>query len=284
MSYEDELQSVLERVNERAAITQRRALIYTLIPIFVGAVLIFVTWQQVSKATEELNRTETKLADAQGALSISEEQNVELQKKLVETTSTLEALQRQVDDLQIQSNQLNDDIKANQAELLSLQAERDLLSEQVSDLSVQVEQSGVLRNKFFDGDILVILKDMSGDFPSQTEMLREILNQQQVSSWLAGGIGPVGFDSPGFAAYMLTQKGLINGSPEELHYKLLNLLPNIETPENGDIIFYRGGYTMFYFQDPFTQENFVIGMTPFGIVAMKYDFAERIGIGDVVYP
>ncbi|MCI0556536.1 MAG: C40 family peptidase [Anaerolineae bacterium] len=285
MSYEDELQSVLERVNQQAATAQKRAVIFTLFPILVGIALIVVTWQQVGTATEELNNTEAKLVNAQEALSVSEEQNAELQEELTQTTLTLDTLQIQVRDLQSQSAKLNEEIKKNQEELLRLQAERDNLIEQVSDLSAQVEESGVLRNKFFEGDILVILKDMSGDFPSQTEMLQEILSQQETgSNWLAGGIGPFEFDSPGFAAYLLTQQGLLNGNPEDLHYTLLNTLPNIDAPENGDLVFYRGGYTMFYFQDPFTQENFVIGMTTFGIVAMKYDFAERIGIGDVQYP
>jgi len=291
MSYEDEiqedeLQSVLERVSQREETARKRAIIYTLIPILVGAILIWVTWQQVSTATEELNKTQAKLVDAQGTLSVSEQQTIELQQKLAQTTGALEALQTQVGDLQAQSDKLNDEIKKNQEDLLDLQAERDNLNDQVRDLSAQVEESGVLRNRFFDEDkILVILKDMSGDYPSQTEMLEEILNyQREGSSWLAGGFEPDQFDSPGFAAYLLTQKGLVNGNPEDIQYKLLNTLPSINTPENGDIVFYRGGYAMFYFQDPFTGENFVIGMTTFGIVAMKYDFAPIIGIGDVKYP
>jgi len=49
MSYEEELQSVLERVSQRESLAQRRAIFYTLIPILVGAVLIWVTWQQVAQ-------------------------------------------------------------------------------------------------------------------------------------------------------------------------------------------------------------------------------------------
>lgn len=285
MSYEDELQSVLERVNERAATARRRALIYTLTPILVGAALIVVTWQQVSTAAEKLDKTNTELAASNESLDNSKREIGKLRTELAQTTADLEALRGQIKELEGQSSELKDEIQKNQEELSSLRAERDNLSEQVKDLSAQVEESGVLRNKFFDGDVLVILKDMSADFPSQTEMLEEILRQQETGSgWLAGGIGPAEFDSPGFAAYLLTQKGLLNGSPEELHYNLLNTLPSGAAPENGDLLFYRGGYTMFYFQDPYTGESFVIGMTTFGIVSMKPDFAERIGIGDVKYP
>lgn len=287
MSYEDELQSVLERVNKRSATTQRRALIYTLIPILVGAALIAATWQQVGKATEELNKTEAKLVNSQESLLVSEKKNTELQSSLAETTTTLEALQSQVKDLETRIETSTLDIQRLESDRELLEAQKSELVAQVEDLSAQVEESGVLRNKFFEGDVLVVLKDMSADFPAQTELLEEILKRQAPdsgTSWLAGGIGPFVFDSPGFAAFLLVERGLISGKAEDLHYNLLNTLPPTDTPENGDVVFYKGGYTMFFFQDPYTQENFVIGMTTFGIVSMKYDFAPMIGIGEVTHP
>jgi len=282
---ENELQSVLERVSQREASARNRSLLYTLIPILVGLAMIWVTTQSVIAKTQELNAANSQLTETQQQREGLEGQVENLKTDLNLTSQKLESLNTQIGQLQQESQSLRDEVERNKAEVVGLQAERDNLVEQVELLSLQVEESGVLRNKFFEGDILVILKDMSGDYPSQTEMLQEILNyQREKSSWLAGGFGPDQFDSPGFAAYLLTQKGLVNGNPEDIHYKLLNTLPPIDTPENGDIVFYKGGYTMFYFQDPYTQETFVIGMTTFGIVAMKYDFAPIIGIGDVKYP
>lgn len=287
MSYEDELQSVLERVNERAATAQRRALIYTLIPILVGLAMIWVTTQVVSSKTRELNEANSRLSDAQEQRDALESQTTDLKTELNQTTQQLDSAKVEADQLRQESQTLLDQLEKTKSEITELQSQRNNLNEQVELLSTQVEESGVLRNKFFEGDILVILKDMSADFPAQTELLEEILRLQSPDSgtqWLAGGVGPSEFDSPGFAAYLLSERNLIAGNPEDNHYSLSDILPVIHTPENGDVVFYKGGYTMFYFQDPYTRESFVIGMTTFGIVAMKYDFAPLIGIGDVKYP
>lgn len=287
MSYEDELQSVLERVSQREGATRRRSLMYTLIPILAGLAMIWVTTQAVATKTRELNEANSRLAEVQQQRDVLESQVEDLRTDLNQTSQQLENVKVEVDQLRKESQTLLEQLEKTKSEITNLQSQRDNLNEQVELLSAQVEESGVLRNTFFEGDILVILKDMSGDFPAQTELLEEILRRQAPDSgtqWLAGGAGPFDFDSPGFAAYLLTEQGLIAGSSEDIHYKLRNILPSIDSPENGDLAFYEGGYTMFYFQDPYTQENFVIGMTTFGIVAMKYDFAPRIGIGDVKYP
>jgi hypothetical protein len=42
----------------------------------------------------------------------------------------------------------------------------------------------------------------------------------------------------------------------------------MEAPRNGDLVFYRAGYAMFYFADP-REGPFVLGMTPFGVAALK---------------
>ena len=45
-------------------------------------------------------------------------------------------------------------------------------------------------------------------------------------------------------------------------------------------MFYRAGYAMFYFADP-REGPFVLGMTPFGITALKSDFAKPVGYRQV---
>jgi hypothetical protein len=42
-------------------------------------------------------------------------------------------------------------------------------------------------------------------------------------------------------------------------------------PRPGDLVVYQSGYTMFFFRDPADVE-FVVGMTPFGVTALLYDF------------
>ncbi|MFN8388568.1 MAG: hypothetical protein U0X92_19415 [Anaerolineales bacterium] len=287
MSHEDELQSVLERVSRSEKTARQRSLLYSLIPILVGLAMILVTTQAVTGKARELDEANSRLADVQEQRDALESQTTDLKTDLNQTTQQLDSAKTEVDQLRQESQTLLGQLEKTKTEITELQSQRDNLNEQVELLSTQVEESGVLRNKFFEGDILVILKDMSADFPAQVELLEEILRLQSPDSgtqWLAGGVGPTEFDSPGFAAYLLSERGLITGKPEDNHYTLSNILPAIHTPENGDVVFYKGGYTMFYFQDPYTQESFVIGMTTFGIVAMKYDFAPLIGVGDVKYP
>lgn len=51
-------------------------------------------------------------------------------------------------------------------------------------------------------------------------------------------------------------------------------------PHTGDLAFYPSGYALFYFEDPHGGP-FVLGMTPFGITALKPDFATVLRYGRV---
>ena len=53
-------------------------------------------------------------------------------------------------------------------------------------------------------------------------------------------------------------------------------------PTVGSVVFYKTGYTMFYFLDTY-QKPFVIGMTPLGIASLEPDFAEVTGYGSPLY-
>ena len=58
--------------------------------------------------------------------------------------------------------------------------------------------------------------------------------------------------------------------------RLFDNLPPTSTPTTGDLVFYPGGYALFYFDDR-SEGPFVLGMTPFGITALKPDFAKPLG-------
>lgn len=82
--------------------------------------------------------------------------------------------------------------------------------------------------------------------------------------WKLGGSSPEeGYDSPGFARAMLYEAGL----------KPLHELRLVDEPENGDVVVYETGYTMFFFRNFDLGPDFVVGMTPFGIMALRDDFA-----------
>jgi hypothetical protein len=60
------------------------------------------------------------------------------------------------------------------------------------------------------------------------------------------------------------------------------ILEPVTEPSIGDIVYYEGGYSMFYFE--INGEQFVIGMTPLGIIAQRINFASILGYLHVPYP
>jgi hypothetical protein len=72
----------------------------------------------------------------------------------------------------------------------------------------------------------------------------------------------VGFNSPGFANFVLSE---IEPGMN------LAALPATSDPKLGDIVEYEGGFALFLLQDADAQP-FVIGMTPAGIASLEPDF------------
>ncbi len=112
-------------------------------------------------------------------------------------------------------------------------------------------------------------KALAGTSARLGRLLSRILDlQKQVTRFSSVNKSGVGFNSPGFAGYILgrTMRG-----------KTLESLPPTDAPKLGDIIRYQNGLAMFLLQDAEGQP-FVIGMTPVGIAAFEPDFGvPRIG-------
>lgn len=113
--------------------------------------------------------------------------------------------------------------------------------------------------------------------PDAAALLNRILDNEKIPWKLDGKSKEEGFDSPGFAAYILNRSD-INLSRINVREQLLEKLPPkplYKPPKSGDLIFYKSGYTMFYFidEEPRNPKEFVIGMTPGGVVALRRDFA-----------
>jgi regulator of replication initiation timing len=85
-----------------------------------------------------------------------------------------------------------------------------------------------------------------------------------------------GFTSPGYAQYVLGQMGITT--------PVSSLKPRVGPPKNGDIITYQPAYYMFYFRIPDTKKEFVIGMTPEGVLALEPNFGTRIGVFTALQP
>jgi hypothetical protein len=131
-------------------------------------------------------------------------------------------------------------------------------------------------------------KEFAGRFPGSESLVLELLDlRQRRIKWKRGGQSlQEGLDSPSFAMYMLKQKR-VSGielrpgeSLSDASRSLYDKLPPTTQPRTGDLVFYPTGYAMFYFADP-REGPFVLGMTPFGITALKSDFAKPVGYRQV---
>lgn len=118
--------------------------------------------------------------------------------------------------------------------------------------------------------------------PQAYSILEKILQSEGTRWRLNGKSVEEGFDSPGYAAYILNEVGttridLSQAETVSIKFKLLDALQpeRLYAPlQSGDLIVYQNGYAMFYFTfDVKDQNDFVIGMTPLGVTALEKDFA-----------
>jgi hypothetical protein len=185
------------------------------------------------------------------------------------TANQLRALQQRLDDVQGRLNATQEQLKEKVEELQKTEQRL----QQATDFARYVHPLS-----------LVDAKAIASRFPEAARVLRRILELRNDGvGWHLGGTSPrVGFDSPGFAAFVLRSFNVplgdvqLGDSVAATSQKLWENLPPASSPEVGDLVFYPAGYVLFYFTDR-QQQPFVIGMTPFGITALKPDFAQPRG-------
>jgi hypothetical protein len=155
-------------------------------------------------------------------------------------------------------------------EVASLRA--DLERDQASLRSVQAqlrESSNLVRREHQVN--LTDLKFFATELPAAGDLLSEIYNLRQ-SRWGLANTLKGGFDSPGFAGYVLQRVGRLPKTDPE---QALSKLPRSGgRPFIGDVILYETGFAMFYFRD-FEGRPYVMGMTPVGVLALEPSFGPR---------
>ncbi len=159
----------------------------------------------------------------------------------------------------------------------------DSLKQKVNELQIQLENSVNFVTHVHQID-WVTAKSLASGFAQQARLLELILQMKKDNiKWKLGSINPsVGFDSPSFATYFINQFSNTKIGPTN-RYKLRGNITPISSPDIGDLIFYEGGYTMFYFRDHLNRP-FCIGMTPAGIISVEINFGPKIlGYGDIKY-
>lgn len=121
-------------------------------------------------------------------------------------------------------------------------------------------------------------KVLASQIPLGGELLMHIGEyRNQGIGWAWENTPDEGFVSPGFAGFILQEMQVVPGELSPIDALFTLPLTN-QQPRPGDVVVYDADFAMFYFQDRDGKE-FVVGMTPVGIVALSYDFGvRRVGV------
>ena len=255
----DHLPVLLERIERREKSARSRAVLFSLLPVALTVVLIGSMASSVRNAQKEVDALKTDATTY---------------------TTQIDTLKKNADTYKNQSQSLQGDSENYKNQVTELQAQ---LAETQKALSEAVNLSRAVRP--IDA---ANAKELASRFPGSESLLLDILDlRQRRIKWKTGGqSAQEGFDSPSFAMYMLRQKhapGIELHAGEtlsEASHTLYEKLPPTTQPKTGDLAFYPGGYAMFYFTEP-REGPFVLGMTPFGVAALKSDFAKPVGYRQV---
>ena len=255
----DELPGMLERIERREKSARIRGVLYSLVPVVLTVALLGYTASSVRKAQEQIDA---------------------LKKEASTYTTQIDALKKNTESYKTQSQSLQGDTENYKTQVTDLQTQ---LAETQKALSEAVNLSRAVRPIDYAN-----AKELASRFPGSESLLLDLLElRQRRIKWKVGGQSPQeGFDSPSFAMYLLRQKRVsgIDLQPGEslsvASRSLSSKLPTTTQPRTGDLVFYSTGYAMFYFADP-REGPFVLGMTPFGIAALKSDFAKPVGYRQV---
>ena len=255
----DQLPALIERIERREKSARIRGVLYSLLPVALTVVLLGYAASSVRNAQKQMDALKTEATTY---------------------TTQIDTLKKNAETYQTQSQSRQGNAETYKTQVTELQAQ---LAEAQKTLSEAVNLSRAVRT--IDS---ANAKELASRFPGSESLLLDLLDlRQRRFKWKLGGQSPQeGFDSPSFAMYMLKQKRASGielrpgESLAEASRSLYDKLPPTTQPRTGDLVFYPAGYAMFYFADP-RDGPFVLGMTPFGITALKSDFAKPVGYRQV---
>jgi len=255
----DQLPVLLERIERREKSARLRGILYALLPVALTVVVLSYAQSSVRNAQKQVDDLKTEASTY---------------------TSQIDTLKKNTEDYKTQSQSMQGNAENFKSQVTELQAQ---LAETQKSLSEAVSLSRAVRTIDYAN-----AKELASRFPGSESLLLDILDLgRRRIKWKPGGQSvQEGFDSPSFAAHILRQKRATGievrpgESLSEAGRSLYDKLPPTTQPKTGDLVFYSAGYAMFYFADP-RDGNFVLGMTPFGIAALKSDFAKPAGYRQV---
>jgi hypothetical protein len=161
------------------------------------------------------------------------------------------------------------ELKTAQEQLAAAVDQTAKLRQQISELEAKLKSAFDLQKHVYKlnwDELKMIAADNAG-----AAGLLERLMQKNKTPWDMSNTDARGYNSPGFATLILRQMNLLPAG------RAIADLPRREgAPHPGDVVLYDGGFALFYFRDHQRRE-FVIGMTPSGVLALNYDFGVRRG-------
>ncbi len=251
----DQLPVLLERIERREKSARTRTVLYSLLPVTLTVVLLGYTASKVRNAQKQVDALKTEATTY---------------------TTQIDTLKKNTETYQTQSQSLQGDAENYKNQVTELKTQ---LAEAQKALSEAVNLSRAVRPLDYAN-----AKEFASRFPGSESLLQDLLDlRQRRIKWKIGGQSlQEGFDSNSFAMYMLRQKrasGIELRPGESLSdasHSLYDKLPPTTQPRTGDLAFYPAGYAMFHFADP-REGSFVLGMTPFGVTALKSACAKPVG-------
>jgi hypothetical protein len=261
------LEDLRQRVSrgQRAAVLRTAALSFGIVA--VAALFLWFTLRQVSDAQMQLASVESRITDAAAAQheaekgrSVAEAAKVAADKALADAEKSRSVAEAARADAEVR-------LKDAQASVAQLTDQVTALQSQIAALQEQLKGALDLDRHAYELDWrdLKMIAATSGDAYRILEVVSD-LRQQQVH-WGMSNTPDGGYNSPGFARLVWEK---LDGRPA------FNQLPRDRggDPRPGDIVVYQSGYNMFFFRD-YEQKPFVVGMTPFGVTALNYDFGVK---------
>jgi uncharacterized protein YoxC len=231
----------------------------TLVLFVVGLVIVYVM-------TTRLAATYQQLGEADAALTAAKQQLDQVGKDLAAVTAQKQAADQELSTAKAEITQLADTKQQLQQKVTEL-------NEQADNAVKQVQQSTDYKQHLHPLD-WTMSKELYSVSDRVAGLLEAILSYSKQGSdhplkFSLANDPAKGFTSPGFARFILKKQ-----VPDQ-DLELGSLPLQTEAPKNGDIIQYDGGYAMFYFENPSSHDNFVVGMTPLGIVAVDRKFGPK---------
>ncbi|WP_026872532.1 hypothetical protein [Inquilinus limosus] len=248
-------QSSYQQLRDRIEEGHRRSLLRTVVlsiaTVAVAGLMLFITLRALDQANQKLDSANRQLDEVTREVRAAIAKADEAQAELTEAQTNLRSTADQTTALQAQVAALEKQLAAAQQAL-----------DEAFDLSRQVYK--------FDWGELKLMYMENGPAVEVLDVVQRFLGQLR---WGLANTKEGGYTSPGFAKLVLQQLHRLPPNAD-----LASLPRDDGAPNPGDIVIYASGYHLFYFRDH-ERRQFVVGMTPYGITALNYDFGvKRIGV------